>query len=329
MGKFPGLAGQLHRGFIIFATGKNYIDKAMIKTLDDIVATAKAKGRKRLIVAYGQDSHTLEAVSDAVDMELVKATLIANPEQVQKVCDADGIDMGKFEIVPETDEVKAVSRAVKMVSDLQGDVLMKGLVSTDKYMRGILNKEFGLVPPKGVLSHICVFEMPQLERILLVSDVAIIPYPDMSQKTKMVRYLIDTARSLGIEKPKVACIAPSELLLPGVTSSVEASMLAKMGDRGQFGNADVDGPLALDVAVFDEVAKLKKVKGSTVAGYADCLLFPSLDAANAFFKTATHFCGGELAGIVTGTKVPCVLTSRADSRRSKLSSIALGCILAK
>ena len=301
----------------------------MIKTLDDIVAKARARGRKRIIVAYGQDSHTLEAVSDAIDMELVNATLIGDPEQIKKVCDTDGIDIGKFEIIAETEDVKAVSRAVKMVSEGQGDVLMKGLVSTDKYMRGILNKECGLVPPKGVLSHICVFEMPQLSKILLVSDVAIIPYPDLSQKTKMVQYLINTAKSLGIEQPKVACIAPSELLLPGVTSSVEASILAKMSDRGQFGDAVVDGPLALDVALFEETAKIKKVQGSKVAGHADCVLFPSLDAANTFFKTATHFCGGELAGIVTGTKVPCVLTSRADSRRSKLSSIALGCILAK
>lgn len=301
----------------------------MIKTLDDIVAKARARGRKRLIVAYGQDSHTLEAVSDAIDMELVNATLVGNPEQIKKVCDADGLDINKFEIEPEADDVKAVSKAVKMVSDLHGDVLMKGLVSTDKYMRGILNKEYGLVPPKGVLSHVCVFELPQLPKILLVSDVAIIPYPDLSQKGAMVKYLINTARSLGIERPKVACIAPSELLLPGVTSSVEASILAKMGDRGQFGNADVDGPLALDVALFEETAQLKNVQGSNVAGHADCVLFPNLDAANAFFKTANHLCGGSLAGIVTGTKVPCVLTSRADSRRSKLSSIALGCILAK
>lgn len=301
----------------------------MIKTLEDIVEAARAKGRKRLIVAYGQDSHTLEAVSDAVDMELVDATLIGDPQQIKKVCDSDGLDITKFEILPEANDVKAVSKAVKMVSDLQGDVLMKGLVSTDKYMRGILNKEYGLVPPKGVLSHICVFELPSLDRILMVSDVAIIPYPDLAQKTKMVKYLIDTARSLGVERPKVACIAPSELLLPGMTSSMEASILAKMSDRGQFGDADVDGPLAIDVAVFEETAKIKKVQGSKVAGHADCLLFPNLDAGNAFFKTATHFCSGELAGIVTGTKVPCVLTSRADTRRSKLSSIALGCILAK
>lgn len=301
----------------------------MIKSLDDIVAKARARGRKRLVVAYGQDSHTLEAVSDAVDMELVDATLVGDPDRIKQVCDSDGLDIDKFEIIAETEDVKAVAKAVKMVSESQGDVLMKGLVSTDKYMHGILNKECGLLPPKGILSHVCVFEMPQLSKLLLVSDVAIIPYPDFAQKTKMLNYLINTARSLGIERPKIACIAPSELLLPGLTSSVEASMLSKMGDRGQFGNAIIDGPLALDVALFEETAKLKNVKGSSVAGDADCLLFPNLDAANVFFKSANHLCGGELAGIVVGTKVPCVLTSRGDSRRSKLSSIALGCILAK
>lgn len=300
----------------------------MIHNLQDIVDTAKAKGKKRLIVAYGQDAHTLEAVNDAAQIGLVDATLIGDPAEIEKVCTEQNIDVRQFRIIAEPSDVKCVEMAVKMVSTGEGDVLMKGLVTTDKYMRGILNKEYGLVPPKGVLSHVAVMEILSYPKLLTVSDVAIIPYPDFAQKSQIIKFLINTAHVLGIARPKVACIAPSEQLLPTVVSSTEAALLAKMGDRGQLGKADVDGPLALDVAVCPETAKIKKLT-SPVAGYADCLMFPNIDAANVFFKACTKFAGAELAAMVTGTKAPCVLTSRGDSRKTKLYSIALACLSAK
>ena len=301
----------------------------MIRTLQEIVDVSRNKGKKRLIVAYAQDTHTLQAVNDAVEMGLVEATLIGDPKIIAEVCQQEGIDVGRFTILPEASDDKCVARAVRMVSAGEGDVLMKGIVSTDKYMRGILNKEYGLLPPKGVLSHVVVFQMPQYHKLLLVSDVAVIPYPDFAQKKAIVRYLIQTAGALGIERPKVALIAPSEQVLPNVISSTEAAILSKMGDRGQLGNALFDGPLSLDVALFEEVAKVKKVQGSGVAGDVDCLLFPNIDAANVFFKSATKLCKAELAAMVVGTKVPCVLTSRGDSKASKLYSIALACLSAK
>lgn len=300
----------------------------MIRNLQDIVESAKARGKKRLVVAYAQDAHTLEAVNDAVQIGLVDATLIGDPTEIKKVCEAEGIDYSQFTVVDEKVDVKCVEAAVRMVSSGEGDVLMKGLVTTDKYMRGILNKEYGLVPPKGVLSHVTVLEIPAYPKLLMVGDVAIIPYPDFGQKTAIAKYLVSTAQTLGIERPKVACIAPSEQLLPSVPSSTEAAMLAKMGDRGQLGKADVDGPLALDVAISEDVAKIKKLTGD-VAGKADCLLFPNIDAGNVFFKTCTKFGGAELAAMVAGTKKPCVLTSRGDSRKTKLYSIALACLSAK
>ncbi len=206
---------------------------------------------------------------------------------------------------------------------------MKGLVSTDKYMRGILNKEAGLFPPKGVLSHVSVIEIPSYHKLITVSDVAVIPLPDFKQKQKQIGYLAQTAKLLGIATPKIACIAPSEQLLPSVISSTEGAILAKMGDRGQLGNVIVDGPLSIDVALYKEVADHKKVKGSAVAGDPDCLLFPNIESGNVFFKAATHMAGGEIAAMVMGTKVPCVLTSRGDSSKTKLYSIALACLAAK
>ena len=161
----------------------------MITKLDQIVRAVQGRGRKKLAVAYAQDSHTLEAVNAATDMGIVEAILIGDREQIVKVCMADGID-------PEKNDTVCVETAVRMIRDSMADVLMKGLVSTDKYMRGILNKDFGLLPPKGVLSHVAVLELPMYHKLLLVSDVAVIPYPDMNQKIRIAKYLIGTSRTL-------------------------------------------------------------------------------------------------------------------------------------
>ena len=301
----------------------------MIQHLTQIVEEARKKGKKRLAVAYGQDSHTLEAVYEAYKEGLVDATLFGEKSVIYQVCKESNIDPTIFHIVDEAVDTKCVQLAVAAVMAGEADVLMKGLVSTDKYMRGILNKDAGLFPPKGVLSHVSVMEMQSYHKLLIISDVAVIPLPDFKQKTVQIGYLARIANLLGIATPKIACIAPSEQLLPTVISSTEGAMLAKMADRGQLGNVIVDGPLSLDVALYKEVAEHKKVKGSAVAGDPDCLLFPNLESGNVFFKSVTHLCGGELAAMVMGTKVPCVLTSRGDTSKTKLYSIALACLAAK
>ncbi|MDE5632722.1 MAG: phosphate butyryltransferase, partial [Muribaculaceae bacterium] len=242
---------------------------------------------------------------------------------------AEGIDAASWTVVDVNNTRKAVAEAVRAVSEGRADVLMKGLVSTDVYMRGILDKECGLLPPKGTLSHVSVIELPGREKLLTVADVAVIPAPDFRQKCTLIGYLAATARVLGVERPKIACIAPSEQVLPTVPSSTEAAIIAKMADRGQLGDVTVDGPLSLDVALWKEAAEVKKVKGSSVAGDADCLLFPNIESGNVFFKSATHLAGADIAAIVTGTAAPCVLTSRGDTPRTKLFSIALACLAKK
>lgn len=298
----------------------------MYTKLSQIVEAARSRGRRRLAVAYGNDAHTLRAVSDAYRVGLVDVTIFGNREEILRICREEGFDSSVFSIVDEKSDVRCVAMAVNMVATGGADVLMKGLVSTDKYMRGILNKDAGLFPPKGTLSHVSVVEMPGRDRLIAIADVAVIPAPDFKQKTILIKYLSQIAASLGVECPRIACIAPSEQVLPSVLSSTEAAVLAKMGDRGQLGNVVVDGPLSLDVALYPEVAEEKKVKGSSVAGVADCLLFPNIESGNVFFKSATHMGGAEVAAIVVGTKVPCVLTSRGDTPQTKLYSIALACI---
>lgn len=300
-----------------------------IKKLADIVVEARAKGRKKMAVAYGQDSHTLEAVYAAYKEGLVDPILYGDKEVIEQVCAEHSIDVSVFTIVDEKVDVKCVAQAVQAVASGEADVLMKGLVTTEKYMRGILNKEAGLFPPKATLSHVSVIEMPVYPKLLIVSDIAIIPLPDMKQKMQMIGYLAQTAKTLGVKTPKIACIAPAETLNPNIPSAVEGALLSKMADRGQLGDVMVDGPLSLDVALFKEVAEHKKVKGAPFAGDPDCLLFPNLESGNVFFKAASHLCHGEIAAMLVGAKKPCVLTSRGDSSQSKLYSIALACLSAK
>ena len=300
-----------------------------IKKLADIVVEARAKGRKKMAVAYGQDSHTLEAVYAAYKEGLVDPILYGEKAVIEQVCAEHGIDVSVFTIVDEKSDVKCVAQAVQAVATGEADVLMKGLVTTEKYMRGILNKEAGLFPPKATLSHVSVIEMPVYPKLLIVSDIAIIPLPDMKQKMQMIGYLAATANALGIKTPKIACIAPAETLNPNIPSAAEGALLSKMADRGQLGNVMVDGPLSLDVALFKEVAEHKKVKGAPFAGEPDCLLFPNLESGNVFFKAASHLCHGEIAAMLVGAKKPCVLTSRGDSSQSKLYSIALACLSCK
>lgn len=299
----------------------------MITKLEQIITAVQGRPTKRLVAAYAEDLHTLEAVYCAVDRGIVEATLVGERAAMERAAAEGNIDLAKFTLVEESGDVACVERAVRMVHNKEADILMKGLVSTDKYMRGILSKEFGLLPPKGVLSHVVVLEMPDYPKLLVVGDVAVIPYPDLNQKVALVGYLSAVARALGAERPRVAAIAPSEQLLPGMQSSVEAALLAKMADRGQLGDILLDGPLALDVALYREIAEVKHLT-SPVAGEADCLLFPNLDAGNVFFKAANQICKAPLAAMVVGAKAPCVLTSRADSAESKLYSIALAALAA-
>ena len=301
----------------------------MITKLNEVVEAALKSGRKRLAVAYGQDSHTIEAVYDAYKEGLVEPTLYGDKPIIEKVCAELNIPVTAFNIVDVKKDTEAISMAVASVKAGTADVLMKGLVSTDKYMRGILNKEKGLVPPKGILTHVSLVELPSYHKLLVISDVAIIPAPDFKQKQMQIKFLAETANLLGVATPKIACISATEQVLPTVQSNLECAILAKMGDRGQLGNVLVDGPLSLDVALYKEVAEHKKVKGSAIAGDVDCLLFPNIESGNVFFKAASHIGGGELAAIVKGAQAPCVLTSRGDSALSKKYSIALACLAAK
>jgi len=299
-----------------------------ITKLDQMFEVLKNKNKKILVAAWANDSHTIGAISKAIDIGIIDAIIVGDETIIKETCKNENIDAHKFKIVQANTDMQAANKAVELINTGQGDILMKGLVSSDKYMRAILDKEKGLLPPKAILSHVTVIENPNYHKLIICGDVAVIPSPDLKQKIAITNYLINTAHALGIEKPKLAIIAASEQVLYKMQACVDAAIISKMADRGQIKGAIIDGPFGLDLAVDKESARIKKIN-SPVAGDADCILFHNIEAANVFYKTNTKLAGAELGAIVTGAKAPAILSSRGDSIKTKLYSIALGALTAK
>ncbi len=301
----------------------------MITNFNQIFELLRSKDKKRLICAWAIDDHTISAAHKAVELGIVEATLVGDEDKINEVCKEECIDPSIFTIIDNKNELKAIAQAVALVKSGEGDLLMKGLCSTDKYMRAILNKETGLLPPKAVLSHVCVMENPNYHKLIILGDMAVIPAPDLKQKEAITNYLVKTAKALDIDCPKVAFITATEQMLPSMPACVDAAILSKMTDRGQIAGCLGDGPLALDVAISAEAVAIKKLK-SPVAGDADCLMFPNIESANVFYKVNTQLSKDvKQAALVAGAQAPCVLSSRADSIETKLNSIALAALSAK
>ena len=298
----------------------------MITTLDQIVERVKGKATKRLAVAVAEDPHTIEAVARAVKEKLVHATLTGDEKAIKKVAAEAKVDTGLFEIVHEPDKVKALTLAIDKVRSGEADFLMKGLLDSSVYIRGIIDKEKGLLPPGKLLSHVTVIQVPAWKKLIICGDVAVIPAPDLEAKIAILNYAIAVAHKLDIEDPKAVLLSAVEKVNPKMPSTTESAIIAKMAERGQIKGAIVDGPLALDIAFSEESARIKGVK-SPVAGDADILVFPNIESGNIFFKASTYLANGELGAVVAGATCPCVLTSRGDSDDTKFYSIALASLL--
>ncbi len=297
-----------------------------IRKLEELLQHARVKKENTLVVVSANDDHSVLAAWQAVKMNIVRAVLIGDQTKIQEILEKEKIDHSAFRIIHQPDDRFAALTAVAMINRGEGNILMKGLISTDKFTKAILDKEKGLMVSGNILSHVTAIENPNYYKLLIVSDVAIIPTPDFSQKVQQIRYMVQTATALGIDHPKIAVIAPSEQLLLMLDSSKDAALLAKMNERGQIPGCIVDGPMALDVAVDREAAELKGVKGP-VAGDADGLLFPDLDAGNIFYKTNMKLANAESAAVLVGARIPVVLSSRSDTSLTKLYSIALASLM--
>jgi phosphate butyryltransferase len=297
-----------------------------IHNFKDLLEAVRKLPGKRLVAVNGVDPNTLEALNIAVKSGLVSAILTGNRSEIEKTCNNLDINVNVFSVIDAVSEKDACEKAVKLIDEGMANVIMKGLISTDKFMKVLLNKEYGLVPHKGTLSHVALMENPFYHKLLFFSDAGVIPYPDLQQKVLLTEYLIKTARAFGIENPKIAVIAPTEQILISMQSCIDGAVIAKMAETGQITGGTVDGPMALDVALNSGAANIKGFS-SPVAGDADGLLFPNIDAANVFYKTNSKICNAQMAGIIAGAKIPVVVSSRGDSEKTKLNSIALATLI--
>lgn len=297
-----------------------------MRKLSEIESLVKSKKNSRMAVAYAQDEDTILAVKRAVENKIVDAIMIGDEKVIRDLCAKLKVDPGMFEIVNEPDEKKSGDKAVRLIIEGKAQILMKGLISTPYYLKPILNKEYNLVGKDGVLSHTAILEIPTYDKLLIVSDVAMIPYPDLNQKVQMINYNIKIAAKLGIENPKVAILTANEKVSDRMPCTMEAAVISKMAERQQIKGAIIDGPLALDVAISKHALEVKGLK-SPVEGYADILIMPNIEAGNIFYKATTLLAKGMLAAVVTGAPFPAILTSRADDDDSKYYSIVLAAAL--
>lgn len=297
----------------------------MSRNFNDLLSKLKVGKRKKLSVAVAQDEPVLEAIKAAKERGIADAILVGNKEEIEKIARKIDMDLSDFEIIHEEDIKKAALKAIELVSSGVADMVMKGLVDTATFLRSVLNKEVGL-RTGNLMSHVAVFEIEGIDRLILLTDAAFNTYPDLKQKVQIINNSVMVAKSCGIENIKVAPVCAVEVVNPDMPATVDAALLSKMSDRGQIKGCIVDGPLALDNALSEEAAHHKGITGP-VAGRADILLLPNIDVANVMYKTLTYTSNTKNGGILVGASAPVILTSRTDSFETKVNSIALAALV--
>jgi phosphate butyryltransferase len=265
----------------------------------------------------------MDAVIKATNAGMISPVIIGNPVDFDMVAIKHQID---FEFVACNDLTKASALAVEMVKTGAADILMKGLVNTDVILHAVLDKEKGLVPYGKVVTFIAAMESPHYPKLLFITDPAVIPAPNLRQRTAMIHYAIAMAKNFGIQKPKVALIHGTEKMNPKLCYMSDYRKVLDLEKAGEFGDAIVAGPMDLFLALDKELGKIKNIP-SPILGDADVLIFPGFESANIFYKSIITFGQAQMGGILFGTEKPVVLTSRSDSMESNFNSIALACLM--
>ncbi len=291
-----------------------------IRSFDQLLTAVKLHARKRVAIACGDMESVVKAASRAEAEDIADAILFGDQLATEKAAAAAGVDLSDTELVNIEDRDEAAAEAVRWVARGDADIAMKGRIHTDDFLRAVLQRPDGL-RTKKLLSHCFLLEVPHLDKILLVTDGAMNIAPNFEQKAQIARNAISLGRLLGVEEPKVAVLAAVELVNPKMTATQDAAILALMSNRGQFEHGIVEGPFAFDNAVSEEAAEVKGIN-NPVAGRADVLLVPDIEAGNILTKSFVYLARGRIAGVVVGAAAPVVLTSRADSAESKFLSIA-------
>jgi len=297
----------------------------MLKRMSDLYGLVNKSEKKTVALAAAQDEVALQAITEAVERGFVDAILVGNEEKIKRVAYDHQLDISSMEIFNIPNNNEAVEKAVRLVHDKDAGILMKGGIGTATLLKGVLNKEWGL-RKNPVLSHFALFEVKAYHhKLIAVTDVALNIAPNLRDKINIVNNAVEGLNLVGIEKPKVAVIGAVELVNEMMPATIDAALLSKMAQRGQIENCIIDGPLSFDIAISERSAQYKGII-SDVAGDADLLLMPDIEAGNILYKSFVFFADAKVAGVVLGASAPIVLPSRADSERSKLDSIALAAI---
>lgn len=297
-----------------------------IRTFSELLEAAQAKGPKTVAVAAGHQAESMLAGLDAEEAGLAEVILVGDADKIQQIAADEEFDISRMEVIHKPEPREAAFEVMRLVSENQADIAMKGGVETSHFLRAALSKTLELRTGR-LFSHVAVFEIPGFDRLIFISDAGVVVAPDLEQKVQIVQNAISVAHSLGIQRPRVAILAATEVVNPKIPTTLDAANLSKMADRGQIKGGLVDGPLALDNAISPEAARIKGIR-SEVAGYADILIAPDIEAGNVLAKAITYFAQGKMAGVVVGARHPLILPSRSDTREAKLVSLALGVMLA-
>lgn len=260
------------------------------------------------------------------EQNIATAILVGDEAKIREIAASIDMDLTDFEIINEPDTEAAALKAVELVHNGKADILLKGLLETKTFLKSVLNKEVGLRTGK-MLSHVCVFEIEGINRLLFFTDVAFNTYPTLADKVNIINNAVEVAHACGIECPKVAPLCAVETVNPKMQPTVDADNLTKMYEGGDFKGCQIYGPLSMDLAIDPEAAVHKGVT-NPVAGHADILLFPNIDAGNITYKILVRTAKVKIGNVLVGTSAPVVLTSRSDDFQTKLNSIALATVIA-
>jgi len=291
-----------------------------------LIEAAKAVPAAKTLVVHPCDEGSLRGTIEAAEIGIIVPILVGPAAKIKAVAQKHGLDISKFEIVDVGHSDDAAAKAVEMIHAGQGELLMKGSLHTDELMRAVTSGTKGLRTARRI-SHVFIMDVPSHPETLFITDAAINIFPDLDVKRDIVQNAIDLFTQIGLGTPRVAILSAVETVTSKIPTTIEAAALCKMADRGQITDGDLDGPLAFDNAIDPKAAAIKGIK-SPVAGRAQILVVPDLEAGNMLAKNLIFLARADAAGIVLGARVPIILTSRADSVRTRLASCAVAVLYA-
>ena len=293
---------------------------------DRLIAAAKLVPSAVTVVVHPCDEASLRGVCEAAAAGIIKPILVGPASKIKTTAAKFGFDIARFEIVDAVHSEASAAKAVELIHEAKGELLMKGSLHTDELMRSVTAKATGLRTDRRI-SHVFAMDVPGYSETLFITDAAINIFPDLDCKRDIVQNAIDLYAGIGLGVPRVAILSAVETVTAKIPSTIDAAALCKMADRGQITGGLLDGPLAYDNAIDMEAARIKGIK-SAVAGHAQILVVPDLEAGNMLAKNLTFMAKADAAGIVLGARVPIILTSRADSLRARMASCAVAVLYA-